>query len=57
MLYTAHSIPLAMADHCRYAAQFAEAARLVSEAPGLPDYESSIKAAAARRASHGWNPT
>jgi ferrochelatase len=31
VVYTAHSIPLAMADHCDYAAQIAEAARLVSQ--------------------------
>jgi ferrochelatase len=31
LIYTAHSIPTAMADGCRYAAQFTEAARLVSE--------------------------
>jgi protoporphyrin/coproporphyrin ferrochelatase len=37
VIYTAHSIPLTMADRCRYAAQLAEAARLVSAGLGLPD--------------------
>ncbi|REK09006.1 MAG: ferrochelatase [Planctomycetota bacterium] len=32
LLYTAHSIPLSMAEHCDYAAQIAEASRLVSDA-------------------------
>jgi ferrochelatase len=31
LIFTAHSIPLSMADNCRYAAQFREAARLVAE--------------------------
>lgn len=31
VLFTAHSIPTAMADNCRYAAQLAEACRLVAE--------------------------
>jgi ferrochelatase len=35
VIYTAHSIPHSMADHCNYAAQIAEAARLVSEALGI----------------------
>lgn len=35
LLYTAHSIPLSMAANCDYAAQLAEACRLVSEALGL----------------------
>jgi ferrochelatase len=38
VIYTAHSIPLAMADHCDYAAQIAEAARLVSEALAISNY-------------------
>lgn len=38
VFYTAHSIPLAMAEGCAYAEQLAEAARLVSEAVGLLDY-------------------
>ncbi len=31
LIYTAHSIPMSMADNCNYAVQIAEAARLVSE--------------------------
>jgi ferrochelatase len=38
VFYTAHSIPMAMAEGSAYAEQLAEAARLVSEAVGLPDY-------------------
>lgn len=38
VIYTAHSIPTSMADHCQYAAQLAEAARLVSESLGLAAY-------------------
>ncbi len=34
VVFTAHSIPLAMARHCRYEAQLAETARLVAEAAG-----------------------
>jgi protoporphyrin/coproporphyrin ferrochelatase len=34
LIYTAHSIPQAMADHCRYEVQLAEACRLVSESAG-----------------------
>jgi ferrochelatase len=34
VLFTAHSIPTAMADNCRYAAQLAEACRLVSVGAG-----------------------
>ncbi len=34
IVYTAHSIPRAMADQCRYVAQLTETARLVSEALG-----------------------
>lgn len=36
-LFTAHSIPLSMADNCRYAAQLAEASRLVAQGAGLPE--------------------
>ena len=39
VIYTAHSIPLAMADHCDYAAQIAEAGRLVSEALAISHYQ------------------
>jgi len=38
VIYTAHSIPLTMADRCRYADQLAEAAGLVSAGLGLSDY-------------------
>ncbi len=34
LIFTAHSIPVAMAENCRYQAQLAEASRLVSEAVG-----------------------
>ncbi len=34
LVYTAHSIPRAMADNCRYVAQLTEAARLVTESLG-----------------------
>jgi ferrochelatase len=34
LLFTAHSIPLAMAQHCNYEKQFREAARLVAEGVG-----------------------
>ena len=38
VLFTAHSIPLAMAENCRYEVQLAEACRLVAERAGLrPD--------------------
>lgn len=36
--FTAHSIPVAMARHCRYEAQLEEAARLVAEAAGARRY-------------------
>ena len=39
VIYTAHSIPQGMADGCRYAAQIAEAARLVSEQLKIKSYE------------------
>lgn len=39
VIYTAHSIPQVMADHCEYAAQIAEAARLVSEALAITDFQ------------------
>jgi ferrochelatase len=35
VIYTAHSIPVAMADACSYVAQLREASRLVSEALGV----------------------
>jgi ferrochelatase len=39
ILYTAHSIPLAMSDNCRYVAQLNECCRLVGEMTGRPDGE------------------
>jgi ferrochelatase len=39
ILFTAHSIPLAMARHSRYEAQLAESARLVAERAGASGYE------------------
>jgi ferrochelatase len=38
VLFTAHSIPLSMADHCDYAKQLDEASRLVAEAAGTPNW-------------------
>jgi ferrochelatase len=35
VLFTAHSIPLSMAENCRYEVQLAEACRLVAEGAGL----------------------
>jgi len=37
--FTAHSIPAAMAHHCRYESQLEEAARLVAEGAGVADYQ------------------
>lgn len=39
VIYTAHSIPEAMAVQCRYQEQLAEAARLVSDTLGLAGYD------------------
>lgn len=39
VLFTAHSIPLAMARHSRYGEQLAESARLVAEQAGAPAHE------------------
>jgi ferrochelatase len=39
VLFTAHSIPQAMADGCRYEQQLAEACRLVAEGAGVGDWE------------------
>lgn len=39
LLFSAHSIPLAMADHCRYVAQLEEASRLVAEGTGHRRWE------------------
>lgn len=38
LVFTAHSIPVAMAEQCRYADQLAETSRLVAEAAGVADY-------------------
>src|SRR5262245_28479214 len=38
IVFTAHSIPTAMAERCRYADQLGETARLVAEAVGVADY-------------------
>ena len=37
LVFTAHSIPVAMAERCRYAEQLAETSRLVAEAVGADD--------------------
>ena len=39
LIYTAHSIPRAMAENCQYEAQLAEACRLVSESAGRDDWQ------------------
>jgi ferrochelatase len=39
LLFTAHSIPQAMADGCRYVAQLREACRLVGEGIGRDDWQ------------------
>lgn len=39
VLFTAHSIPVSMADACRYVAQLREASRLVAAAAGVTDSE------------------
>jgi ferrochelatase len=38
LIFTAHSIPLAMAKHTAYVAQLEEASRLIAEGVGQPDY-------------------
>lgn len=38
LLFTAHSIPRTMADHCQYEAQLAEACRLVAASLGRDDW-------------------
>jgi protoporphyrin/coproporphyrin ferrochelatase len=38
LLFTAHSIPLAMAQNCQYEAQLRESSRLVAEALGNPNW-------------------
>ncbi|MEZ4252494.1 MAG: ferrochelatase [Polyangiales bacterium] len=37
--FTAHSIPIAMAEHCRYEAQLEESCRLVAEATGRTKWQ------------------
>jgi ferrochelatase len=39
LLFTAHSIPLAMADNCRYVSQLEETCRLVAEGAGHENWE------------------
>ncbi|MEQ8846125.1 ferrochelatase [Botrimarina sp.] len=39
VLFTAHSIPLSMAENCKYQRQLTEASRLTAEAAGHPDWE------------------
>ena len=58
LIFTAHSIPQAMAENCRYEDQLREASRLVAEGVGSPKLDPrSTKAAAARLSSLGSNPT
>lgn len=39
LLFTAHSIPLSMAEHCAYERQLQEACRLVAERCGMPHWQ------------------
>ena len=39
LIYTAHSIPRSMADHCQYEGQLAEACRLVTESLGRDNWQ------------------
>jgi ferrochelatase len=39
LIFTAHSIPLAMARHCAYETQLREVARLVAEGAGFPEHQ------------------
>jgi len=39
VLFTAHSIPVSMADSCRYVAQLRESSRLVATEAGVSDWE------------------
>jgi ferrochelatase len=39
VMFTAHSIPLAMAENCRYEAQLHEACRLVAESAGIGQWQ------------------
>ena len=55
VVYTAHSIPISMAQSCDYVKQLEEACRLISEAG--PAIDSFFRVAADLRASPGWNPT
>ena len=38
VLFTAHSIPMSMADHCDYVQQLTESSRLVADACGVPEW-------------------
>lgn len=38
VMFTAHSIPMSMADHCDYEKQLIEASRLVADAAGTPNW-------------------
>jgi len=39
LVFTAHSIPISMADNCDYAVQLGETSRLVAESVGIKDWE------------------
>src|SRR5581483_6530269 len=39
VVFTAHSIPLGMANNCRYVEQLTEASRLVAEGLGVQDWQ------------------
>ena len=48
IVYTAHSIPLAMADRCAYVQQFSEACRLVSERLGRSEWQLAYQSRSGR---------
>ena len=57
LLFTAHSIPVAMSGTGPYEAQLRESCRLVADASAAPNGNSRFKVAAGRHRSPGWNPT
>ena len=55
--FTAHSIPVAMAERCAYEAQLAEAARLVAEAAGVSDHAVVYQSRSGPRTCRGSSRT
>jgi ferrochelatase len=43
LIFTAHSIPMAMARHCAYELQLREASRLIAEGAGFPAHQISYQ--------------